>query len=83
MKGLLLDLHADVTDHRDCLPKPSLKLVTDNLETNITEKSEYSADTPYRKPYSQASRTTDRSQSFKSEHTDWKKGMIFSFQGRR
>lgn len=69
VKGLLLDLHADLTDHRDCHPKPSLKLVTENLETNITEKSEYFADTPPRRPYSKASRTNDRSQSFKSEHT--------------
>lgn len=83
MKGLLLDLHADLTDHRGCHPKLSLKLVTENLETNGTEKSEYFADTPPRKPHSQASRTNDRSQSFKSEYTDWKKGIISLFQGRR
>lgn len=83
MKGLLLDLQADLTDHRDCHPESSLKLVTENLETNGTEKSEYFADTPPRKPYSQAFRTSDRSQSFKSEHADWKKRVISSFQGRR
>lgn len=60
MKRFLLDLQADLTDNRDCHPQPSLKLVTENLETNIIEKSEYFGDTPPRKFYSKASRIPDR-----------------------
>lgn len=59
-KSFPLDLQAELTDHRDCHPKPSLKLVMESLETSITEKSEYFADTPSRKLYSEASGTPDR-----------------------
>ena len=49
-----------LTDHRGCHPKPSLKLVMENLETNVTKISEYLADTPPKKLYIKASGTPDR-----------------------
>lgn len=60
MKGFLLDMQAELTNHKDCHPKPSLKVVMENVETNVLEKSEYFADTPPRKLYSKASGTPDR-----------------------
>lgn len=55
VKGFPLDLQVELTDHRECYPKPSLKLVIENLRTNIIEKLEHSADTPPRKLHSEAS----------------------------